>query len=151
MTPKRKLQLDETLLKIAEQIATMSFATRTKVGAILFKDGNIISMGWNGMPSGFPNSEIEIKNEDGTLTTNTLVLHAESNALSKCAASNGNTNGSTLYVTINPCMDCAKSIIQCGIKRVVFRDYYRIRDAVLLLERAGIIVDRLVDGKIIKE
>lgn len=143
MTPERNAQLDEILLDIAESISTMSFATRTKVGAVLYKNNNIISMGWNGMPSGFPNGDVELINPDGTKTTNPLVLHAESNAILKCAAHQGGAEGCTLYVTLNPCLECAKLIIQAGIKRVVYRTNYRILDAIDILESAGIEIVKL--------
>jgi len=145
MTPERLHQLDEVLLKIAESIGTMSLATRAKVGAILFKDGNIISMGWNGMPSGMPNDQIEIIHEDGSVTTNPFVLHGESNAILKCAASKGNARGSTLYCTYSPCPDCTKLIIQAGIKRVVYRQDYRLAEGIPILKQIGIQVEKL-DG-----
>jgi dCMP deaminase len=138
MSPERKQQLDEVLLKITEVIATMSFATRAKVGAILYKDDKIISMGWNGLPSGFPNDEIEIVNADGSLTTNPLVLHAESNAILKCSSDRGGSRDSTLYCTYSPCPDCTKLIIQAGIKRVVYRNDYRLSEGKVILEKAGI-------------
>ena len=143
MTPERIAQLDELLMEIAESISLMSFATRSKVGALLYKNNNIISMGWNGMPSGFPNDEIEFKNDNGSLTTNPLVIHAESNAILKCAATNGDAQNSTLYVTMNPCIECAKLIIQAGIKRVVYRVHYRIIDSLDVLKQAGIEVIQL--------
>ena len=143
MSPERKVQLDEVLLSIAENIATMSLATKAKVGAIIYKDDNIISMGWNGMPSGFPNEEIEKIDASGAKITNSLVLHAESNSILKGAASNGNVKGSVLYCSFSPCPDCAKLIIQAGIKKVIYRNDYRIIEGVHILRRAGIEVVKL--------
>ena len=148
MIDSRIQQLDEVFLKTAETIATMSYATRSKVGAIIVKNGNIISMGWNGMPSGFPNEEVEYYEDaglaGGVLTTNPLVLHAESNAILKCAKTGGvSSEGSTLYVTMTPCVQCCKLIIQAGIKKVFYRDAYRDMRSLAVLERAGIAVVQL--------
>lgn len=144
MTPERFAQLDKTLLNMAGSLAQMSLATRSKVGALVYKDDRIVSMGWNGMPSGFPNEEIEYM-EDGKLVTNPLVLHAEANAILKCSKTPGSsTENGTLYVTLSPCRECCKLIIQSGIKRVVYRDEYRITDGIDVLRRAGIKVERLV-------
>ena len=131
-------------MNCAEQFATMSLATRSKVGAAIVKDGNLVSMGWNGMPSGFPNDEIETTNADGTKTTNPLVLHAESNALMKLASNRGaSSDGATLYVTLTPCRECTKLILQSGIKRVVYRDIYRDATPLQILEQAKIQLDHL--------
>jgi dCMP deaminase len=139
MTPERTAQLEEVYMQVAEKISTMSVATRSKVGAIIVKDGNIISMGWNGMPSGFPNEEVEIANLDGTKNTNPLVLHAEANALMKGLRSPGvSTVGATLFSTLSPCVDCCKLIMQAGIKRVVFRDQYRDDSSLKIFARANI-------------
>lgn len=144
MIYSRSQQLDEVFVKIAEDVSTMSYATRSKVGAIIVKDGNIISMGWNGMPSGFPNDEVESTLADGSIETNPLVLHAESNAILKCAKSGGVTSeGSTLYVTMTPCLQCCKLIIQAGIKKVFYREAYRDMSSLAVLERAGIPVVQL--------
>lgn len=139
MTPDRFKQLDRTIMACAVNIGTMSVASRNKVGAVLFKDGNIISMGWNGMPSGFPNELIEIGN-----VTNPHVLHAESNALMKCAKNgNGTSNGATLYVTLSPCVECSKLIIQSGVKKVIYKEAYRISTGIDLLRKANIEVEHL--------
>ncbi len=110
-----------------------SYCVRRKVGAILVKDKMIISDGYNGTPSGFPNVC-----EDETDHTFPYVLHAEANAITKVARSNNSSEGSTLYVTASPCIECAKLIIQSGIKRVVFSELYRMSDGIDLLQRAGI-------------
>lgn len=144
MTPERFEEFDKTVMRMAGELAKMSLATRSKVGALIVKDGRIVSMGWNGMPSGFPNEELEQVLPDGSTVTNPLVLHAEANAINKCATFQGSsTEGATLYVTMSPCVECAKNIIGSKIKRVVFRDLYRIADSLDVLARAKIIVDRI--------
>ena len=113
--------------------ATNSYCRRRQVGALLVKDKMIISDGYNGTPSGFEN-----ECEDEHNNTKSYVLHAEANAITKVAKSNNSSEGSTLYITSSPCMECAKLIIQAGITRVVFSDKYRISDGLDLLERAKI-------------
>ena len=93
----------------------------------------IISDGYNGTPSGFENV---CEDEDGL--TKPYVLHAEANAITKIARSSNNSDGATLYVTASPCIECAKLIVQAGIKRVVYAEKYRLTDGIDLLERAGI-------------
>ena len=142
MTPKRKSQLYQVFMAMAENLGTMSLATRSKVGALIVKNGNIKSTGWNGMPSGFPNEELE-RYEDaglagGKLVTNPLVLHAESNAILKCAKEGSSAEGAYLYVTMSPCPDCAKLIIQAGIKKVFYRHQYRLTEGLAVLKRAKI-------------
>lgn len=100
---------------------------------MIVKDKMIISDGYNGTPSGFPNVC-----EDETDHTFPYVLHAEANAITKVARSNNSSEGSTLYVTASPCIECSKLIIQAGIKRVVFSELYRMSDGLDLLHRAGI-------------
>jgi len=113
--------------------ATNSYCKRRQVGALIVKDRMIISDGYNGTPSGFEN-ECEDENDH----SKPYVLHAEANAITKVAKSNNSSEGSTLYITASPCMDCAKLIIQAGIIRVVYADEYRIVDGIELLEKAGI-------------
>ena len=113
--------------------AKNSYCARRQVGAILVKDKMIISDGYNGTPSGFENV---CEDENGI--TKPYVLHAEANAITKVAKSSNSSDGSTLYVTASPCIECAKLIIQAGIKRVVYHDEYRITDGLDLLRRAGI-------------
>ncbi len=110
-----------------------SYCQRRQVGALIVKDKMIISDGYNGTPSGFENVC-----EDEDNVTKPYVLHAEANAITKIACSNNNSKGSTMYVTASPCIECAKLIIQAGIKRVVYSEQYRLDDGVRLLERAGI-------------
>lgn len=113
--------------------AENSYCKRRKVGALLVKDKMIISDGYNGTPSGFENVC-----EDENNVTKPYVLHAEANAITKVARSNNSSEGATLYVTSSPCIECAKLIIQAGIKRVVYANAYRLSDGVDLLNRAGI-------------
>lgn len=136
-------KLDNLFMDVSARIAEMSFAERAKVGAILVKDDNIISMGWNGMPSGDDN-DCEDLLEDGSLVTKREVLHAENNAISKLAACGGvGSRDGTLYVTLSPCFDCAKLIKQAKIKRVVFRDQYRDSTGIDFLKSRGVTVDQL--------
>jgi dCMP deaminase len=132
-------------LKLAKQIAEESRAQRLKVGAIIVKDNNIVSFGYNGTPKGFDN-ECEFKqetytyvNKDGyVLVTKPEVLHAESNAIAKCAKSVHSSDGATLYTTHSPCFECCKLIIQSGITVVVFETDFRDRSGLELLDKAGI-------------
>ena len=125
--------LDERYLRMARIWAENSYCKRRQVGALLVKDGAIISDGFNGTPSGFENIC-----EDENNVSKPYVLHAEANAITKIARSSQNSDGSTLYVTASPCIDCAKLIIQSGIRRVVYGENYRLDDGIRLLERAGI-------------
>lgn len=124
--------IDERYLRMAKIWSENSYCVRRKVGALIVRDNMIISDGYNGTPSGFPN----ICEENNV--TFPYVLHAEANAITKVARSNNSSHNSTLYVTASPCMECSKLIIQAGIKRVVFSDLYRIQDGLDLLRRAGI-------------
>ncbi len=124
--------LDERYLRMAQIWSENSYCVRRKVGALIVRDNMIISDGFNGTPSGFPN----VCEENNV--TFPYVLHAEANAITKVARSNNSSEGATLYVTASPCMECSKLIIQAGIKRVVFSDLYRIQDGLDLLRRAGI-------------
>ena len=125
--------LDLRYLKMARIWSENSYCTRRKVGALLVKDKMIISDGYNGTPSGFPNIC-----EDEDNRTFPYVLHAEANAITKVAKSNNSSEGSTLYVTDSPCIECAKLIIQAGIKRVVYSKLYRVTDGIDLMKIAGI-------------
>lgn len=129
----KTITLDRRYLRMARIWSENSYCHRRKVGALLVKDKMIISDGFNGTPSGFPNVC-----EDDSDTTFPYVLHAEANAITKVARSNNSSEGSTLYVTASPCLECSKLIIQSGIRRVVFSELYRITDGLDLLRRAGI-------------
>ena len=125
--------LDKRYLAMARIWAQNSYCQRRQVGAILVKNKMIISDGYNGTPSGFEN-----ECEDETGVTKPYVLHAEANAITKVARSNNSSEGATLYVTASPCIECAKLIIQAGIRRVVFSEKYRTEDGIILLSRAQI-------------
>lgn len=125
-------EFDKRYLRMAQIWAENSYCQRRKVGALVVKGNMIISDGYNGTPSGFENVC-----EEGNVTK-PYVLHAEANAITKLARSSNNSEGSTLYVTSSPCIECAKLIIQSGIKRVVYGEQYRLDDGIRLLERAGI-------------
>lgn len=127
-------QFDRSYLEMARVWAKNSYCTRRKVGALLVKDRMIISDGFNGTPSGFEN----ICEDPATGKTKPYVLHAEANAITKVAKSGNNSEGATLYVTDAPCLECAKLIIQAGIRRVVYLIEYSVRDGIELLRRAGI-------------
>ena len=130
---KKQAELDNRYLRMACIWSENSYCTRRQVGALIVKDKMIISDGYNGTPSGFENIC-----EDENDVTFPYVLHAEANAITKIARSGNNSQDSTLYVTDSPCIECAKLIIQAGIKRVVYADPYRNDDGIKLLERVGI-------------
>ena len=130
---KKQHDLDLRYMRMANIWAENSYCQRRKVGALIVKDKMIISDGYNGTPSGFENV---CENEEGF--TKPYVLHAEANAITKIARSNNNSAGATMYVTASPCIECAKLIIQAGIKRVVYGEKYRLTDGIDLLERAGV-------------
>ncbi|MEE4286932.1 MAG: dCMP deaminase family protein [Mariniphaga sp.] len=134
---KQKL-LDQRYLKMAMIWSQNSYCKRRQVGALIVKDKMIISDGYNGTPSGFENIC-----EDENNNTKPYVLHAEANAITKVAKSGNSSEGSTLYVTSSPCLECSKLIIQAGIKRVVFTESYRLEDGINLLKRAKIDVKQV--------
>lgn len=133
----KQAKLDLRYLRMARIWAENSYCKRRQVGALVVKDKMIISDGYNGTPSGFENVC-----EDNNVTK-PYVLHAEANAITKLARSSNNSEGSTLYVTASPCIECAKLIIQSGIKRVVYAEKYRLDDGIKLMQRAGIKVEYL--------
>ena len=135
MNSKQSL-LDYRHLRMARIWAENSYCRRRQVGALVVKDKMIISDGYNGTPSGFENVC-----EDETGTTLPYVLHAEANAITKLARSSNNSDGATLYVTASPCIECAKLIIQSGIRRVVYAEKYRLTDGIDLLKKAGVKVE----------
>ena len=130
---EKQLTLDRRYLRMARIWAENSYCKRRQVGALIVKDKSIISDGYNGTPSGFENV---CEDEHGV--TKKYVLHAEANAITKVAASTNNCCGATVYVTASPCIECAKLIIQAGIKRVVYSEDYHLRDGVELLQHAGV-------------
>ena len=130
---QKQHDLDMRYMRMANIWAENSYCQRRKVGALIVKDKMIISDGYNGTPAGFENI---CENDEGF--TKPYVLHAEANAITKIARSNNNSAGATMYVTASPCIECAKLIIQAGIKRVVYGEKYRLTDGIDLLERAGV-------------
>ena len=130
---EKQEKLDYRYLRMAKIWAENSYCKRRQVGALVVKDKMIISDGYNGTPSGFENLC-----EDANNVTQPYVLHAEANAITKLARSNNNSDGSTLYVTASPCIECSKLIIQSGIKRVVYGEKYRLEDGINLMKKAGI-------------
>lgn len=125
--------LDRRYLRMARVWAENSYCVRRQVGALIVKDKMIISDGYNGTPSGFENIC-----EDETGKTKPYVLHAEANAITKVAKSANNCDGSTLYITAAPCLECSKLIIQAGIRRVVYHEDYRSEEGLDLLRKVGI-------------
>lgn len=132
------MKFDHRYLEMASVWAKNSYCKRRQVGALIVKDRMIISDGYNGTPSGFENVC-----EDESGVTKPYVLHAEANAITKVAKSSNSSDGATLYVTASPCLECSKLIIQSGIKRVVYKDEYRLTDGIDLLKKAGIEVEKV--------
>lgn len=132
-TTTKQSELDKRYIRMATIWSENSYCQRRKVGALIVKDKMIISDGYNGTPSGFENVC-----EDENNVTKPYVLHAEANAITKIARSNNSSDNATMYVTASPCIECAKLIIQAGIKRVVYSEHYRLEDGIELLKRAGI-------------
>ena len=133
MDKEKQKKFDQRYLEMARIWAKNSYCTRRQVGALVVKNNMIISDGYNGTPSGFENIC-----EDDNGVTKPYVLHAEANAITKLARSSNNSDGATIYITASPCIECAKLIIQAGIRRVVYGEKYRLTDGIELLERAGI-------------
>ncbi len=129
----KRVSIDEMYLKMASVISERSYCNRKQVGCIIVKENMIVSDGYNGTPTGFENIC-----EDESGNTHKYVLHAEANALTKLAKSTNSSTGATLYVTMSPCYECSKLIIQTGIKRVVFKELYRIDDGLKLVKQANI-------------
>ena len=158
-------KFDDKYMSMAKIWATNSHAIRSKVGALIVKDNTIISDGYNGTPKGFPNNcecvkcrkydnrkdcvsfkydeEACMNCQNTYLETLPTVIHAECNAITKLARSTQSSEGSTLYVTLSPCAECAKMIIQAGIKRVVYSEKYRKDDGLRLLEESGIEIEQI--------
>ncbi len=136
--PAKQERYDRAYMKMALEWAKLSHCTRKQVGALLVKDGMIISDGYNGTPTGFPN---DCEDEHGT--THWYVLHAEANAIMKVARSTNNACDATLYLTHSPCKDCSKLVLQAGIKRLVYLDHYKDTSGLDLLEKGGVLIQWL--------
>ena len=141
---RKQIKFDLSFLHMAKVWAQNSHAGRKKVGCLIVRDYSIISDGYNGTPSGFDN---RCEDEDGE--TKWEVLHAEANAISKLAKSDQSSLGATLYTTFSPCKDCAKLVLQAGIKRLVFTDLHSDTDGLELLAKAGIEISRYFPPNII--
>ena len=144
-TMLKQLRYDKAYLRMAKTWSELSHCGRKQVGAIIVKDGMIISDGFNGSPSGFDNC---CETSEGD--TLWYVLHAEANAILKVAKSTHNSQGATLYLTLSPCKDCSKLVVQSGIKRVVFIDLYKDSSGIKFLKEAGVEVEQIetpFDGK----
>lgn len=138
-------------MDVAERFAKLSSAKKLQVGAIVVKDDRIISIGYNGMPSGWDNNcEDYIQLSDDTITTKTKpeVIHAEANAIAKLAKGNESGDGSTMFLTHAPCIDCAKQVYTAGIKKVYYRNSYRDTQGVDFLKKCGIEVLNISPGEI---
>lgn len=131
-------------MKVAELTATLSYAKRLQVGAVIVKGNQTIGTGYNGMPTDWENI-CEIEQEDGSLKTKPEVLHAETNAIAKVAQSTESSQGATLFCTHAPCIDCAKLIYQAGIETVYYKETYRSEDGLNFLRKSGINVHRYSD------
>ena len=155
MNPQRYHRM---YMDIARRVAEMSYARRLHVGAVIVKDGRIISMGWNGMPTGWDNNcEYEdigfseaVYGEPQTLVNRGLktrpeVLHAESNAIAKLARSTESGEGADIFITHAPCMDCAKLIFQSGVRRVYYSEAYRDDSGIKFLANSGIEISQIMD------
>ena len=144
MNNNKQHRLDVMYLKIAGLIAEQSYCTKRHVGAVIVKDGAIISTGYNGTISGFENV-CEYRNEVGELKTKPDVLHAEANAIIKVACSTISTEGATIYVTCSPCIECAKLIIQSKIARVVYNTMFSKLEGLELLQKANVICEQITE------
>lgn len=136
MQDHKQYNLDCRYVRMARIWAENSYCQRRQVGALVVKDKAIISDGYNGTPAGFENVC-----EDENNVTKPYVLHAEANAITKLACSHNSSEGATMYITASPCIECAKLIIQSGIRRVVYSEKYRLEDGLNLLKRAGVEIE----------
>lgn len=137
-TKEKQLRYDKAYLRMALQWGSLSHCERKQVGALIVKDSMIISDGYNGAPTGFDNCC-----EDENQKTQWYVLHAEANAIMKVAKSTNNSNGATLYITLSPCRECSKLVLQSGIKRVVYLNAYKDDSGVKFLEKAGVEIEHI--------
>lgn len=133
-----KVKYAQAHMTVAETYAQLSTAKRLQVGAIVVKDNRVISIGYNGMPSGWTNVC-----EDEDFKTKPEVLHAETNAIAKVAKSTVSSDGATMFVTHAPCIDCAKLVYQSGINSVYYRNSYRSDEGITFLEKAGVKVEKI--------
>ena len=140
--PAKQERYDRAYMRMAHEWSLLSHCVRKKVGALIVKEGMIISDGYNGTPTGFPND----CEDDGGIT-HWYVLHAEANAIMKVARSTNNARKATLYLTHAPCRECSKLILQAGIKRLVYRDAYKDISGLDLLTKGGVVIDRVEEHR----
>ena len=137
-TKEKQLRYDRAYLRMASEWGALSHCERKQVGALIVKNSMIISDGYNGTPTGFDNCC-----EDENEKTQWYVLHAEANAIMKVAKSTNNSNGATLYITLSPCRECSKLVLQSGIKRVVYLNAYKDDSGLQFLEKAGVEIEHI--------
>lgn len=142
MNKNRIEQYDQMYMDLAIRISQMSHAMRNKVGCVIVKDHNILSYGFNGMPTGMSN-QCEEQDETGKLITKKEVLHSELNAISKAAKQGTSTKDATIYITLSPCLNCSLHIIQSGIKTVYYKEEYRDKTGINLLKKMKIKVKKI--------
>ena len=138
-------------MKVAETYANLSSATRLKVGCVIVKNDTIIGIGYNGMPSGWDNvcEEVDtptlpyLQGEGPILKTKKEVIHAEINAISKVARSTNSSDGADMFITHAPCIECAKSLFQSGIRKIFYRNTYRTEDGLKFLEKCGVAIEKV--------
>jgi dCMP deaminase len=138
-------------MKVAETYANLSSATRLKVGCVIVKNDTIIGIGYNGMPSGWDNvcEEVDtptlpyLQGDGPILKTKKEVIHAEINAISKVARSTNSSDGADMFITHAPCIECAKSLFQSGIRKIFYRNTYRTEDGLKFLEKCGVAIEKV--------
>ena len=129
---------DRFVMDLAQRVAQQSRAKNAKVGAVMVKGINVIGVGFNGTPAGWDN---DCEDENGI--TKPEVLHAESNLIAKVARSTQSSEGTTVFTTLSPCLDCAKQMFQAGVERVVYETAYRDLSGVEFLKKAGVEVEQV--------
>ena len=142
----KNARLNKYFMQIAKLTAENSYAKRSRVGAVMVRNGRIISIGWNGQPAGWDNCcEEEVLNENGEKELRTLptVVHAEVNAIYWCSKSEIISDGATMYLTLSPCAHCALAMIQAGIKEVYYLDEYHDKSGLEILKKSGIKVEQI--------
>jgi dCMP deaminase len=140
---EKQARYDRAYMRMALEWCQLSKCTRKKVGALIVKEGMIISDGYNGTPTGFPN---DCEDENGL--TRWYVLHAEANAIMKVARSTNSARGATLYLTHSPCKDCSKLILQAGIARLVYLHEYKDTSGLEFLQSGGLLVNQVREENI---
>jgi dCMP deaminase len=135
-------KFDRLFIRVASEVSDLSYCKRNKVGAILVVENRILSIGYNGTPSGMEN-----ECEDDCGNTKKIVMHAESNCLMHLCKSSQSSKDSTMYITLSPCIECAKLIYQAGVKKVVYLDKYRNIEGIEFLKNVGIEIKQSLWGK----